>query len=152
MNSMAVGDGARRGGFAVGCGVIILVACLCGCNSDKDSVDTEAGAYFKQGLDHANADRYADAVIAYKKAVDIKPDFADAYYNMGLAYETLRQDPDAVAAYKMYIVFEPTGSFAASAREKIRELSRQLHDDPKPAVTTTAPAQNREPPGEPPRR
>ena len=152
MNSMAVGDGARRGGFAAGCGVIVLVAFLCGCNSDKDSVDTEAGAYFKQGFDHANADRYADAIIAYKKAVEIKPDFSDAYYNMGLVYETLRQDPDAVAAYKMYIVFEPTGPSAASAREKIRELSRQLHDDINAAGTTTAPAQNREPPRESPRR
>ena len=47
------------------------------------------------------------AVDAYKKAVFIKPDYAEAYYNMGNAFKEQRNLEEAVIAYNEAISIQP---------------------------------------------
>jgi len=58
--------------------------------------------------------RYKEAIVAYKKAIDIKPDYAEAYYEMGGAYCGLRQFQDAIATHKKAVAIKP--DYAASGR------------------------------------
>ena len=112
----------------VGRVVIVLPVFLCGCNSEKDSTkstdstDREAEAYYKQGKSHSEAGRYKEAIIAYKKAIDLRPDYAEASYFIGEAYDRLRQYKAALAAYKKYDTFEPTGEMADKARKAISDI------------------------------
>ena len=40
-----------------------------------------------------------EAIEAYKKALAIKPDYADAYYNMGIALQDRGKLEEAIEAY-----------------------------------------------------
>ena len=55
------------------------------------------------------ADRPARAIVAWKKAIAIKPDFAEAYNNMGWAYAALEEYREALTAFKKTISIEPAG-------------------------------------------
>ncbi len=50
---------------------------------------------------------YQQAINAYKKAIEIKPDYSDAYYNMGVAYNNLKEYQQAISACKKAIEIEP---------------------------------------------
>ena len=43
---------------------------------------------------------HKEAIDAYKKAISIKPDYADAYYNMGIALKEIGKLDEAITAYK----------------------------------------------------
>jgi tetratricopeptide (TPR) repeat protein len=38
------------------------------------------------GLAYTELDKFKEAIEAYKKAIEINPDYGTAYYNMGIAY------------------------------------------------------------------
>ena len=103
----------------VGCVVIVLPAFLCGCNSEKDR---DAATYLKLGKVDYDDGRFMNALIAYQKAIDLKPDYAEAYYSMGNAYCKLGQYEAALVAYKKCDTLEPTGKMADEARKAISEL------------------------------
>ena len=48
-----------------------------------------------------------EAIEAYKKAISIKPDYADAYNNMGIALKTQGNLDEAIEAYKKAISIKP---------------------------------------------
>ena len=48
-----------------------------------------------------------DAIIAYTKAVYLKPDYADAYYNMGNALNDQGKLKDSIEAYKTALSIKP---------------------------------------------
>ena len=77
------------------------------------------------GIAYGKLEQYEEALAGYKKATDLKPDYALAYRDMGKAYSDLGQDDDAIAAYKMFIAVQPTGEEADSVRERISELSKK---------------------------
>ncbi|WXU00459.1 MAG: Photosystem I assembly protein Ycf3 [Catillopecten margaritatus gill symbiont] len=51
--------------------------------------------------------QYQEAIDAYKKAIEIKPDEDRAYNNMGIAYGKLGQYQEAIDAYKKAIEIKP---------------------------------------------
>ena len=52
------------------------------------------------------------AIIAYKKAILIKPDYTDAYYNMGIALQDQGKLDEAIEAFKKAIFLKPDYSEA----------------------------------------
>ena len=46
------------------------------------------------------------AVKCFKKAVAIKPDFADAHYNLGLTLQDLNQLNDAIKSYQVTLALQ----------------------------------------------
>jgi tetratricopeptide (TPR) repeat protein len=49
----------------------------------------------------------ADAIQAYKRAIRLKPDYAEAYYNLGNVYQELGRLTEAAAQYESAIRFKP---------------------------------------------
>ena len=86
------------------CAIIVLPAFLCGCQSKEDR---EAEALLEQANAYSTDGLFKEALPSYKKAIALKPDYADAYYFMGLAYRKLEQYPDALAALKKAIALKP---------------------------------------------
>jgi len=90
--------------FAVGCGVIVLSAFLCGCDSHQNN-DDDAGR---------------DA------ASDYNADDAEAFFRAAVRYQKKKRHADALAAYKKAIAIERgAGEVARAAREFIRKLPKQ---------------------------
>ncbi|GAG03113.1 unnamed protein product, partial [marine sediment metagenome] len=93
--------------FAISCVVIAGLVLFRGCESKETK---EAVAYVSQGYDHYKAGQYEDAIIAYKKAIVLKPDYVWAhrlmdwaYHAMASKYCKLNQYNKAIVAYKEYI-------------------------------------------------
>ena len=60
------------------------------------------------GLALAAADRYDDAVAAFRRALAVKPDHATACNNLGLVLNAELRLSEAVAAFREAIVHNPT--------------------------------------------
>jgi tetratricopeptide (TPR) repeat protein len=50
------------------------------------------------GLAYTELDKFKEAIEAYKKAIEINPDYGTAYYNMGIAYTGLDKFEEAIEA------------------------------------------------------
>ncbi|ABA21175.1 serine/threonine protein kinase with TPR repeats [Trichormus variabilis ATCC 29413] len=70
----------------------------------------------KQGNTFFELQRYKDALSAYKKAVDIRPDYAPAWYGKGKTLFRLKQYQDALTAYDKAIQIQPDYVEAWSGR------------------------------------
>src|ERR687886_175202 len=57
--------------------------------------DGDARALFEHGMDAYRHDRDEEAVAAFKRAVELDPEFAEAFYRLGLAYNVTRQGEEA---------------------------------------------------------
>jgi tetratricopeptide (TPR) repeat protein len=66
-----------------------------------------AGAYFQIGYCNAELGRYIDAFEAYKKAIQIKPDFVLAHFFLGLMYLDVRDRNRALEEYKILKDLDP---------------------------------------------
>ncbi|MCP4377841.1 MAG: tetratricopeptide repeat protein [bacterium] len=106
--------------FMIGCMLFVLPVFLCGCGSES-----EAESHFKRGKVDYYAARYEAAVVAYKKAIALKPDYAEAYYNMAAAYSALGKYAEAISACEKVIGIDPTAKIAEQAREDIIMLRKQ---------------------------
>ncbi len=90
--------------------------------------DADAEAYFNMGLSLLKlSGGFAAAIDAYKKAIEIKPDYANAYYNMGVALGGLGRHMEAIAAYKSAIAIDPDYADAYSNMgNALDELGRYM--------------------------
>ena len=48
-----------------------------------------------------------EAMVSYRKAIEIRPDFADAYFALGLAVKLLGMVEEAMASYRKAIEIRP---------------------------------------------
>ena len=58
-------------------------------------------AYYYRGCAKVNAQKFEDAIADFKKAVEIKPDYADAYFNIGKTYFIMHDEEKACEYYKL---------------------------------------------------
>ena len=56
---------------------------------------------------YSDLEEHLDAIASYKKAIQIKPDYAEAYWRIGYAYDELDQYQNAIASYKKAIQIKP---------------------------------------------
>ncbi|MDT7604559.1 MAG: hypothetical protein QOF61_2556, partial [Acidobacteriota bacterium] len=63
--------------------------------------------YYNLGLSYVALNKQQEATDAFKKALEIKPDYAEAHYNLGLIYARADQYPEAVAEFRQAIKTKP---------------------------------------------
>jgi tetratricopeptide (TPR) repeat protein len=65
--------------------------------------------------------RLADAVVAYRTAIEIAPTYADAHYNLALAYERLRHPRKALKHWRAYVRLDSVGAWSNYARAQVQK-------------------------------
>lgn len=71
-----------------------------------------AQTYFAAGQLAESQGRYGDALVAYKKSMEIAPRYPDPLFRTGLVYTQQRNFPEAIATWNRYIAL--TGGSAAA--------------------------------------
>lgn len=84
----------------------MLVACTC-LTVLADSVSNEAKFEYNRGYDFYKIGQYDRSMAAFRRAIEIDPNYIDAYYNLGSILEYLHQDDAALAVFKQIIVRKP---------------------------------------------
>lgn len=64
--------------------------------------------YNRIGMTLGQRGRFAEAIEAFERAIEIKPDFAPAFHNLGLAWWRLGKANQAMAAYRRAIELDPS--------------------------------------------
>lgn len=80
---------------------------------------------FARGTAAARAGRMADAILGLRRAIELKPDFAEAHYNLGNAYREIGDADSALAAYRRTAELVPG---FADVHLEIGTLLRERHD------------------------
>lgn len=66
-----------------------------------------AEVYNNQGVDLAEQGKFAEAIAAFNRAIQIFPDYENAYNNLGLALGSQNKFSEAVAAFNRAIKINP---------------------------------------------
>ena len=69
---------------------------------------TEAKLEYNKGIDFYKIGQYDLSMSAFRRAIEIDPDYIDAYYNLGSILQYLGQDEAALTVFKQIIVRKPT--------------------------------------------
>ena len=95
---------------------ICLVLCFFGCassNKKQSKNSSEADKYqlamgFNNlGANYVNKDMLDEAIVQFKRALTIKPDFAEARNNLGVAFCRQKMFDDAIAEFKLAVKINP---------------------------------------------
>ena len=99
----------------------ILTKKMIGLNS---TLKKERALYhYNLGVAYAQAQLYDDAVVEYKKSLEINDDNADAHYNVALIYDTINGDArNAVLHYKRYLELKPNAEDKDEVEASIEKL------------------------------
>ncbi|OUL35504.1 serine/threonine-protein kinase [Nostoc sp. 106C] len=94
-----------------------------------DGIHTNnATELYKQGNTLYDLQRYQDALAAYNKAVDIRPNYAQGWYGRGNSLSALKQYKEALAAYDKAIQIQPDYLEAWSSRGFVLENSQRYKE------------------------
>ena len=85
---------------------LMLVTCM-GLTVLADSVSNEAKFEYNRGYDFYKIGQYDRSMAAFRRAIEIDPNYIDAYYNLGSILEYLHQDDAALTVFKQIIVRKP---------------------------------------------
>ena len=75
--------------------------------SDATVID----AWFMLGNEHFKARRFKDAIVYFKKALELKPDYDLALINMANSYRAIGNDQAAMAGYQQYLRVDPKNAY-----------------------------------------
>jgi tetratricopeptide (TPR) repeat protein len=88
----------------------------------------DAGAYNNMGTALQKQNRLEEAIEAYKKAIELRPDYAEANNNIGVALQAQNRPEEAIEAYKKAIELRPDDAntyynmgIALQAQNKLEE-------------------------------
>ena len=90
--------------------------------------------YFNIGAIYTNTGKVDDAVTAFNKTIELKPDRADAYYWKGvnmIGKATLKGDkmvaPEGTAdAFNKYLELDPNGKYADAAKQMLASIGASI--------------------------
>ncbi len=88
--------------------LLLFVTFLANCSptlQDRLRIYNSALKYFKKGNEALSRGIYHDAVVNYRKAVQIDPSSAEFHYNLGLAYYHAELYVEAKTAFKRSLQF-----------------------------------------------
>lgn len=89
---------------------------------------TEAKLQYNKGIDYYKIGQYDRSMEAFRRAINLDPNYIDAYYNLGSILEYLGQDEAALTVFKQIVVRKPTDYDSVY---KAAELSKKLGQDEK---------------------
>lgn len=90
--------------------------------------------WFQQGVQHHQAGRLADAIIAYRQVLALQPDHPQCHYNLAVALQSLEQTDAAIVSYQRAILLNPDFAEAYNNLGNILQLQDRL-DEAKQAYT-----------------
>lgn len=116
---------ARRGEEAVALAYLGAAAGTCG----------SCGAVYNElGLIRRREGRFNDAEQAYRRAIEVEPDFGLAYYNLAVLYDLYLQRPDlALDLYRQYLGGAPDPALSATVARWVTDLERRVQPPAKAA-------------------
>lgn len=85
----------------------IIVICLFSMPIKADEISNDAKLEYNHGIDYYKLGEYNKAMISFRRAINIDPDYIDAYFNLGLILEYLEQYDYALEMYKQVIMRNP---------------------------------------------
>ncbi|MEK6396847.1 MAG: tetratricopeptide repeat protein, partial [Terriglobus sp.] len=77
-------------------------------------------AFFDLGNVLDELRRLPEAIVAYHRAIQLVPQYADAHYNLALAYERTGEKRKALRHWLCYVRLDPVGPWATHARLQAR--------------------------------
>jgi tetratricopeptide (TPR) repeat protein len=69
--------------------------------------DAQAMAWYNLGNSHSALENYDQAVVCFKRSIDLQPDFPDAHVNLGIAYYHLGQHQPELNCYDRALEINP---------------------------------------------
>ncbi len=84
--------------------------------------------YFKSGLKLLKIENYSDAESAFKKAIELKPDYGDAYYNLGKIYSEQNRFKTAISTLKQATALKGNSRKARNLLEKCQDRNQQWEE------------------------
>src|SRR5574337_28814 len=102
--------------------VFLLIFCLvAGCGN-------KANYFNKKGLSLYNQGKYAEAIIEFKKALELNPNHYDAHYHLGIVYYAKGMTDESITELKKAIDVNPKEpkahyniAFAYVSKENVAE-------------------------------
>ena len=70
---------------------------------------------------HIEEERYDEAAVNYREAIDLNPEFHQAYYNLALVYAQMGDLENAESSIDKAIELEPND-------ETYQEMAKTIHD------------------------
>ncbi|PYV01233.1 MAG: hypothetical protein DMG26_14030, partial [Acidobacteria bacterium] len=99
---------SRQTEFRLGAGLMVLaVLVLVQPRLCAQEAASSAEALLKQGNELSHQDRWKEAIDAYRKALEVKPDYAQAHYNLANAYTGDQKTTDAIHEYREVLRLKP---------------------------------------------
>jgi len=87
-------------------------------------------AWYAMGNVFLDGEKYEPAVICYKRALRVHPDYYDALHNMGMALEELGRQDDALQMYEAAIEADPDSPEAyLSVAELLEDMAPEEQDE-----------------------
>jgi tetratricopeptide (TPR) repeat protein len=86
----------------------------------KSKVPVNPTTAFNEAAKAINAGKDADAEPLLKQAIGANPKFAMAYYELGMVYVRSGKSAEARTNLEQYLVLEPNGKEAATAKEMLK--------------------------------
>ncbi len=74
--------------------------------------EIEAAKEHAKGTEQMLAKKYKEAIVFFRRAIDLNPDFAEAYYNLGVSYEELGKHDDSIETLNKAIQLAPQNANA----------------------------------------
>ena len=102
---------------------VIALSIIFSVNSGFADNMTEAKLQYNKGIDYYKIGQYDRSMEAFRRAIELDPEYIDAYYNLGSILEYLGQDEAALTVFKQIVVRKPTDYDAVY---KAAELSNKL--------------------------
>ena len=104
---------------------------------------SEASGYSGVGVTYYARNQYTDALLWYKKALEVNPDFGDAYYNMACIYALEGKKELALRYLRIAILNRYLASYSPEEIAKDEDFAK-LREDPefKALLRGGAPAQD----------
>ena len=85
-------------------------------------------SYLALSLQLYNEERYAESIVASRRALDLRPSYAEAWNNIGAAYNKLGRYEEAVPACEQALRYKPDFELARNnlqyAREKLKASAK----------------------------
>src|SRR6185369_15265107 len=86
---------------------------------------SEAKKAYKAGVEYGNAGLYTQAADLFKRAIRLRPDYADAYRSLGHAYYDLKDWDNAIPSFERALELNPKDKDA----HQWLELSRSMKEN-----------------------
>ncbi len=85
----------------------LLVTACTGFAVLAEPASNQAKLEYNRGYDFYKIGQYDRSMAAFRRAIELDPNYVDAYYNLGSILEYLHQDDAALAVFKQIIVRKP---------------------------------------------